>query len=71
MEELDACYFCHNKWGKCTCEFEGEFEWECFLITEPNVSECTRFIVDPNKYYGEAFKQAWAKGEIKLKPRSK
>lgn len=60
----ETCYFCDNRWGKCTCAFPDcavydpnapGFEWGCFFITAPNVSECTRFFVDPVVYYGEAF----------------
>lgn len=51
--------------GKCSCEFpriapdgtssDVEFDWEGFWITQPNVSECTRFFVNPVICYGEAF----------------
>jgi len=35
------------------------FEFEGVEITEPTMSECGRFRVNPYDYYGEAFKQAW------------
>ena len=66
---LDTCFFCANAWGRCTCDFprcftdDGEpgeeqppgFEWKGFWITQPNVSVCTRFFVDPFEYYGDAY----------------
>jgi hypothetical protein len=61
---LEKCYFCANRWGKCTCGFpdcddeRAPFvDWKGFAIMAPNVSECTRFFVDPVVYYGEPFFQ--------------
>lgn len=58
----ETCYFCHNSWGKCTCASPGPenreapgFLWNEMWINEPNVSECTRYFVDPVVYYGEAY----------------
>lgn len=34
------------------------FLYEGFEIVDPFVSECGRFIVDPNEYYGEAYKKS-------------
>jgi len=61
---LEKCYFCSNVWGECSCSFCPNrdddptavgFEWEGFFITAPNVSECTRFFVNPIVCYGEAY----------------
>lgn len=56
---LPRCYFCRQPWGHCRCawdESDGfETETEDFYITEPNVSECGRFFVDPYAHYGAAF----------------
>ena len=50
-----TCFFCDQSWGKCSCIALAEdqaFDWEAFRITEPGVSTCGRFFVDPMKYYG-------------------
>lgn len=60
---LDHCYFCGGAWGECTCQWKHEWESDAdtlfdtgeFVITAPNVSICTRFYVDPVKYYGEPY----------------
>lgn len=72
---LTACWFCGNRWGSCTCAFpkdvddRGEpvdtselpgFGVDGMWITSPNVSECTRFFVDPIAAYGAAF-VTWVK----------
>jgi len=57
---MDTCCFCHNAWGYCQCSptitfgIEG-FEHCGITITEPNVSECGRFLVDPTIYYGNDY----------------
>jgi len=67
----DTCFHCKAAWGKCTCRFptvvndDGTtvedasavpgFDWKDFYITEPNVSVCGRFFVDPFVYYGDAY----------------
>ncbi len=40
------------------------FDWSSFYVTEPNVSVCGRFFVDPFVYYGEAYR-AWAASQEK------
>lgn len=65
---LKHCYFCAGTWGRCTCEFP-DFDderrpvlyWKEYAIAAPNVSECTRFFVDPVTYYGDAFFQYMAR----------
>jgi hypothetical protein len=53
----DTCVFCGARWGKCSCKFDphGGFLWRGSMITEPCVSECGRFFVDPEAYYGATF----------------
>lgn len=54
------CHFCRQLWGKCTCKWNGSsFEHGGDIITEPNLSECGRFFVNPEVYYGDAYKR-WA-----------
>jgi len=69
---MDSCFFCHGVWGKCTCKFPSVtnndgtmvddvdavpgFDWKDFYVTEPNVSVCGRFFVDPFVYYGDAYR---------------
>lgn len=62
-----TCVVCCGEWGKCTCKidhpddpdshFEDHegFTFEGFFITDPRVTECGRFYVDPDVYYGEAY----------------
>lgn len=64
-----TCYFCDAAYGSCTCRFHDQtdevndlatlpgFDWQgaTFWITQPNVSVCGRFFVDPTVYYGEAY----------------
>lgn len=60
---LDACWFCGERWGSCSCGFKHHdedpnapgFEHDGMFITCPNVSECARFMVNPLTHYGEAF----------------
>lgn len=57
FKELEHCFFCHNKWGKCTCLPLSEgFTHNGTTITEPNVTECGRFYIDPFEYYGDSYK---------------
>jgi hypothetical protein len=61
----ETCYKCQNHWGKCSCPEAGEealFEHGGVAIVDPSVSHCGRFFVDPEVYYGEAYKE-WKKGE--------
>jgi hypothetical protein len=54
----ETCYFCTQDWDHCTCKWPGDsigFNTEDFFITDPNVSECGRFFVDPVKYYGTPY----------------
>ena len=56
---IGVCFTAGHVWGECTCqtsvpEDEG-FEFEGTNITDPCVSECGRFFVDPEIYYGEAY----------------
>jgi hypothetical protein len=53
----ETCYFCNRRWGECSCKWHkgGGFMWQGTLIDEPNVSECGRFYVDPEAYYGKAY----------------
>ena len=51
------CAQCAGFWGECTCghvDSEGDlgFGYYEFFITNPWVSECGRFFVDPTVYYG-------------------
>lgn len=71
---LDTCWFCDNEWGQCTCAFpkddgSGEelpgFDANGRWISSPNVSECSRFFVDPIETYGTAFVE-WVKQEPAL-----
>ena len=68
---LPVCWFCDQRWGACTCTFpDGEaaaydestpgFDTGDMWITAPNVSECTRWFVNPIEVYGEPF-VTWAK----------
>lgn len=61
----NTCYSCDNVWGQCTCEIDGEecFEFNGTVITDPTVSECGRFFVDPVVYYGLPFLQ-WKAAKI-------
>ena len=53
MQALEKCYFCKSTWGKCQCKaLPDGFEHDGTHITEPNVTECGRFFVDPFEYYG-------------------
>lgn len=57
---LATCYFCHKGWGKCGCRWDDtpKFTSRGIVITEPNVSECGRFFVDPEACYGRSY-VAW------------
>lgn len=53
-----TCYKCEASWGSCHCPDVVEelgFEWNGMLIVNPVVSECGRFFVEPELYYGEAY----------------
>lgn len=57
-----TCFSCDQVWGECTCksvdsddENAPGFDFKDLWITNPNVSICTRFFVDPTEYYGEAY----------------
>ena len=61
---LEQCFFCNGAWGKCTCpplpecddpKAEEGFSWGGLWISDPSLSSCTRFFVDPVAYYGEAY----------------
>jgi hypothetical protein len=60
MDELgfvDECCQCSEEYDYCECEpHETGFEFEGFMIHEPNVSVCGDRLVDPEVYYGEAYK---------------
>jgi hypothetical protein len=68
--ERSTCSFCGGQWGVCTCAFDAPDEEGClpegargfdsrdFFVTEPNISVCGRFYVDPVAYYGEAYVEA-------------
>jgi hypothetical protein len=61
-----TCYFCENAWGACTCTFpngaearaRAGFDFGDVWVTDPSVSVCGRFYVDPLVYYGEALRTA-------------
>ena len=55
-----ACFQCGNRWGECTCTIRPRygFEFEGYTITDPTVSVCGRYYVDPRTYYGAAYEQA-------------
>ncbi len=36
---------------------EQGFEWEGIWITDPTMSECGRFEVNPREYYGEQYER--------------
>ena len=66
---LERCFFCSAEWGRCRCRFGISFKHEGVDITEPNVSPCGRFFVDPQEFYGEAFtKEALAVGRVMADP---
>ena len=50
-----TCYACGGVWSKCTCEKYEGFEFEGQTITDPSLSECQRFFVDPYLHYREAY----------------
>lgn len=61
-----ACWFCGGTWGKCACSWPDSvdtdgFDFEGFFISQPNITECNRFFVDPVLYYGDAFVRWWAR----------
>lgn len=62
-----TCYFCNAKWGRCTCKFDEHpdagFLFHGTAITDPCVSECGRFYVDPIEHYGAAY-VAWLDKKI-------
>lgn len=54
------CFNCGNAWGKCTCEDVSEedgFLHCSTIITNPFVSECARYFVNPFLYYGDNYRQ--------------
>lgn len=70
VKVTDRCYFCGGAWGACTCAFpsvlddegrlvdvpdEEGFDWCGMFVTEPNVSDCGRWFVNPVTYYGAAY----------------
>jgi hypothetical protein len=60
---LPACWFCGHVWGECSCRFVGPgFDIGDMIITEPHVSECGRFFVNPIAAYGEPFIK-WIKNQ--------
>ncbi len=61
---VGVCHFCAQEWGNCHCKFDGEFEFTGTAITDPCVSECGRFFVDPTIYYAPQYQEATAKGLI-------
>lgn len=59
---ISKCFFCENVWGKCTCQFPGPndaeapgFDFHEFFITNPSLSVCRRYFVNPFVYYGQAY----------------
>lgn len=61
-----TCYFCGGCWMECVCpelSIEEGFDTGDMVITEPCVSECGRFYVDPVLAYGEAYKKWLAERE--------
>lgn len=63
MDEIgyvDNCYFCGEEYDTCECEpHQSGFEFEGYIIHEPNVSVCGDRLVDPTVYYGRAYLE-WA-----------
>lgn len=60
----ETCHACHSKWGECTCPLIPEdqgFEWKNSWVTDPGVSSCGRFFVEPTVYYGAAYIE-WLRG---------
>jgi hypothetical protein len=61
------CYFCEAVWGACSCKFpSGEdagedtpgFDFGDLFVTDPGISVCGRFYVDPTVYYGRQYAEA-------------
>ena len=53
---VSFCCFCNEEYDYCECEpFEEGFEFEGFMIFEPNVDVCGDRLVNPDVYYGEAY----------------
>lgn len=55
---MNTCFYCKAQWGKCKCT-EGDevlfVSWSGTNITNPGVSECGRFYVNPLHHYGTKF----------------
>ena len=53
-----TCHACGASWGDCGCapvsESQG-FDAGGIWVTDPTVSECGRFFVEPAIYYGDAY----------------
>lgn len=60
MSHRKTCYFCGAVWGQCRCTgpVAAAFAFECYWVTDPSISVCGRFFVDPIACYGNAFVQA-------------
>src|SRR5512138_2730871 len=59
---LSACYFCHGHRGLCKCAWAPSDSSDGFdsggtWITNPGISSCGRFFVDPNVTYGRAYRR--------------
>ena len=60
----ETCYLCDQVYGRCVCPdmpARSGFIFEGMLITDPSVDETGRFYVEPEVYYGQAFKD-WRDG---------
>ena len=61
MDELgfvSNCCQCSEEYDYCECEPIAEgFKFDGFYITEPNVDISGDRLVDPEVYYGEAYKR--------------
>lgn len=57
---VSRCCFCSRTWGRCTCDFRklAPFDFGGLSVTDPNLSECKRYFVDPDVYYGKAWKES-------------
>lgn len=54
----EICYFCKLPWGRCSCPTCTPFVYGELSITEPMISTCLSFFVNPVTYYGESY-TAW------------
>lgn len=72
---LERCYFCDHTHGSCTCAFPSvddigdldvavrdgvAFDTGSEIVSQPNVSFCGRFYVNPVAYWGHPY-EVWAK----------